>query len=137
MKNISLKSIYEGKTQLTEGISEPSPQQWKPVLDHFKQSTGIVVPVNNITLRARRNGGNVLVFDVDLQKEIRGAVMQTLLSTLELEIKVYDLQKGVGSFGYTFTILTTYPGDNNIKRYEIGTLGFDINGKMTGKQGRL
>jgi len=128
MKN-TLKKLIESevKAALNEAmVIEPSEQVIKAMMKVLKLKTGIIA---NVTLDQTKP--NVITYTADLSKEIRTPIMQSLFSTLTLDISCRAIPQSIGGYAFDISINYTHPqGGSNGKN--LGTI-FLQNGKFTSR----
>lgn len=117
----------EVKKSLSEvEIIEPSEQIIKAMMKVLKLKTGIIATVTVDQAKA-----NVITYTADLSKEIRTPVMQSLFSTLTLDISCRTIPQSIGGYSFDISINYTHPqGGSNGKN--LGTI-FLQNGKFTSR----
>jgi len=107
-------------------IIEPSEQIIKAMMKVLKLKTGIIATVTVDQAKA-----NVITYTADLSKEIRTPVMQSLFSTLTLDISCRTIPQSIGGYSFDISINYTHPqGGSNGKN--LGTI-FLQNGKFTSR----
>jgi hypothetical protein len=107
-------------------IIEPSEQIIKAMMKVLKLKTGIIATVTVDQAKA-----NVITYTADLSKEIRTPVMQSLFSTLTLDISCRTVPQSIGGYSFDISINYTHPqGGSNGKN--LGTI-FLQNGKFTSR----
>ena len=117
----------EIKKSLNEvDIIEPSEQIIKAMMKVLKLKTGIIA-----TVTVDQAKSNVITYTADLSKEIRTPVMQSLFSTLTLDISCRTVPQSIGGYSFDISINYTHPqGGSNGKN--LGTI-FLQNGKFTSR----
>ena len=107
-------------------IIEPSEQIIKAMMKVLKLKTGIIA-----TVTVDQAKSNVITYTADLSKEIRTPVMQSLFSTLTLDITCRTVPQSIGGYAFDISINYTHPqGGSNGKN--LGTI-FLQNGKFTSR----
>jgi hypothetical protein len=107
-------------------IIEPSEQIIKAMMKVLKLKTGIIA-----TVTVDQAKSNVITYTADLSKEIRTPVMQSLFSTLTLDISCRTVPQSIGGYSFDISINYTHPqGGSNGKN--LGTI-FLQNGKFTSR----
>ena len=128
MKN-TLKKLIESevKAALNEAmVIEPSEQVIKAMMKVLKLKTGIIA-----TVTLDQTKPNVITYTADLSKEIRTPIMQSLFSTLTLDISCRAIPQSIGGYAFDISINYTHPqGGSNGKN--LGTI-FLQNGKFTSR----
>jgi hypothetical protein len=128
MKN-TLKKLIESevKAALNEAmVIEPSEQVIKAMMKVLKLKTGIIA-----TVTLDQTKPNVITYAADLSKEIRTPIMQSLFSTLTLDISCRAIPQSIGGYAFDISINYTHPqGGSNGKN--LGTI-FLQNGKFTSR----
>ena len=117
----------EVKKSLSEvEIIEPSEQIIKAMMKVLKLKTGIIA-----TVTVDQAKSNVITYTADLSKEIRTPVMQSLFSTLTLDISCRTVPQSIGGYSFDISVNYTHPqGGSNGKN--LGTI-FLQNGKFTSR----
>jgi len=123
---ISLRKLIETEIQsaLTEEISEPSEQILKAVTAAFKSKTGINTGLPIFTSKSKRY--NEIYYEVDLDKEIKTPIMQSIFRTLKLSITVTALSDSIGGYVFNYQYQYTHPsgGSNGLN---LGTIYYKDN----------
>ena len=97
---MKLKNLIERKGRLTEEVIEPSEQVIKGVQKELKLRTGI-----NAVLGLDKKSPTALYYASDLSKEIRTPVLNSLFSSMTLDITAVPSGQ-IG--GYTFSVSINY-----------------------------
>jgi hypothetical protein len=124
----TLRKLIEAeiRSALNEDVIEPSEQVIKGVQKELKMKTGIIA-----TLGVEKKTPMALYYTCDLSKEIRTPILQSLFSTLSLDVTCRSIPQSIGGYAFEVSINYTHPqGGSNGKN--IGTIYLQ-NSKFTSR----
>ena len=125
MKDISLKSIYEGKQVLSEMI-EPSEQILKLIMTAFKQASGINLAPNSLILS--KNFKDNCIYESDLTKETSKSPLWTMVfDSVKLQVKISEVPNSLANYRVQFDIIFRNVGSKTYNTYTAGILMWENN----------
>ena len=125
MKDISLKSIYEGKQVLSEMI-EPSEQILKLIMTAFKQASGINLAPNSLILS--KNFKDNCIYESDLTKETSKSPLWTMVfDSVKLQVKISEVPNSLANYRVQFDIIFRSAGSKTYNTYTAGILMWENN----------
>jgi hypothetical protein len=123
---MKLKSILEGRKQITEEVVPPSEQLIKMVQKEIKAKTGITC-----ILSLDKSSRTALFYSFDLTSQIRTPVMNALFETMALDVTCQEIPNSIGGYVFKVDIDYTHPGRGS-NGIELGTIWIE-NGKVTSR----
>lgn len=121
LRKIIADEIKKALQEDINSIQEPSEQIIKGVQKVLKLKTGI-----NVQLTVEKSKANVIYYTADLSKEIRTPVLQSIFTTLSLNVSCRALTNVIGGYSFDVSVDWTHPqGGSNGKN--IGTIFYQNN----------